>query len=180
MDTSNNKNILRWIIFLIIFVVISVAYWFPMNYQSDNAKNESWLTVMDQGHGYEFQYPAQLPTIYIVAIDWPPVVSTYRDSFSCTEAGSETARAGITELKIINGRQYCVTKESEGAAGSIYTNYAYSAMKGDNLVIFTFSLKSVQCGNYDQPKKAECEHERVTFDIDQLIDKMMQTLKKKL
>jgi hypothetical protein len=64
----------------------------------------------------------------------------------------------------IGGREYCVTKVSDGAAGSTYTQYAYATAEGnDKTKIFTFTLRFVQCMNYDDPEQAECLSERDTF-----------------
>jgi hypothetical protein len=124
-----------------------------------------------------FEFPEQLSTEYIHPVDWPPTVRIVSESFVCTEAGTETARAGKTEMKTVNGYTFCKTTESEGVAGSIYTQYAYSFNSGransrgekQETTIVTFSLRSVQCANYDEPKRTACETERATFDIDALI-----------
>ena len=91
------------------------------------------------------------------------------DSFSCVEAGSPTDRAGRTELRRIGDTEYCVTEVIEGAAGSIYTQYAYMMERGGEIIILTFSLQFVQCANYGEPEKTACEQEREAFDPDQLI-----------
>lgn len=117
-----------------------------------------------------------LQTIYISAVDWPPHVSIENITFSCTEAGSQTGRAGETKKIIIHTHTYCVTTSTEGAAGSIYTQYAYARAKGDKTQILTFSLRFVQCGNYPEEEKTACESERSTFSIDTLIDSYFQQL----
>ena len=117
-----------------------------------------------------------LTTEYIHTVDWPPRVAVVNMPFTCTEAGLETDRAGRTERRMVDNRVYCVTAESEGAAGSIYTNYAYATKKNRTVYIFTFSVRSVQCANYDEPNKTSCEHERETFYLDGIVDKMAQSL----
>jgi tryptophan-rich sensory protein len=124
-----------------------------------------------------FSYPQTLGTTYIHPVDWPPKVQVLAKSFTCTTAGSEIERAGRTEQATINGRAYCVTKESEGAAGSIYTNYAYAFAAGNNTVILTFSLQAVQCANYDDPQKSACEKERAIFDVSPVIDQIASSLR---
>lgn len=138
---------------------------------------EGWNTYRDGTRGISFQYPASFPATYISTVDWPPQVILDPGPFSCVEAGSETASAGKTERHIVGGREYCVTRESEGAAGSIYTQYAYAFPRGDKVVILTFTSRSVQCANYDEPKRGACEAERNSFDIDGLTDKMAQSLR---
>jgi hypothetical protein len=52
---------------------------------------------------------------------WPPKLQVVIEPYQCTAGGSEAARAGKTEERKGGNQPYCVTKETEGAAGSIYT-----------------------------------------------------------
>jgi hypothetical protein len=137
---------------------------------------EGWRTYSDSTRGIAFRYPAELGTAYIRALDWPPMVQIADGPLQCIEAGSETARAGRTERATIGGRGYCVTRESEGAAGSVYTSLAYALEQEGRVVILTFSVRAVQCGNYDDLRKRQCETERDAFDLDPLIDAIARTL----
>lgn len=136
----------------------------------------NWKTYSDSLAGVSLKYPENFGTSYISVTDWPPKVQVLDSTFSCNPAGNEIERAGQTTEKIINGRSYCITKESEGAAGSIYTQYAYLTKVGNQLVSLTFSLRFVQCANYDDPKKTSCENERNIFDPDLTIDQIIQTI----
>lgn len=140
-----------------------------------NPDNNGWKAFTDTASGISFSYPETLLTKYIDIVDWPPHVQVLNDAFTCTEAGTEIARTGKTEKRIVDNRTYCVTTATEGAAGSIYTQYAYAFPKDAKTIIFTFSLKAVQCGNYDEPKKTECEDEREFFDLDRIIDRIVFT-----
>ncbi len=142
---------------------------------SSTVDTSVWKTVTDPTSGISFRYPADFGTTYISVTDWPPKVALVNAPFSCTEAGTETAQAGATRKISIGGHEYCVTKESEGAAGSIYTQYAYAGPKEGKTMIFTFSLRFVQCANYDNPKKTECETERGAFDPNPIVDAMFGT-----
>lgn len=135
-----------------------------------------WKTFSDPGTGITFQYPPDFSTRYTTPVDWPPKVNNLNEPFTCTEAGMENERAGRTIKRIIENRTYCITMESEGAAGSVYTNYAYATQINNKVVILTFSAKAVSCANYDDPQKTECENERTTADMDQLIDQIFGTL----
>lgn len=139
--------------------------------------NDLWKNVTS--NGVTFQYPETLLTEYIHAVDWPPQVQVLNEPFNCTEAGSETVRAGQTVKRMVDNRTYCVTKESEGAAGSIYTNYVYAFPMDSKTIIFTFSLRSVQCANYDDPQKTACENERSAFDLDSTVDRMARSIQLK-
>ncbi|HVY35913.1 MAG TPA: hypothetical protein VG982_01380 [Candidatus Paceibacterota bacterium] len=142
----------------------------------------AWKTMSDPVRQFSFQYPESIGTTYITPTDWPPQVQIV-SNFTCTPGGSEIAQAGVTTQETINGHTYCVTRESEGAAGSIYTQYAYavnlSTLAGagtmNGTAIFTFSLRFVQCANYDDPQRTECETERQAFSIDQTIDKIISS-----
>lgn len=137
----------------------------------------SWNTGISTSTGLSFKYPSDLGTTYIHTVDWPPQLQVLNDPFTCAEAGVETERAGMTEEIVINNHMYCVTRESEGAAGSIYTNYAYAMDRNGSTTIMTFSLRAVQCANYDEPQKTACEQERTSFDINRTLDEVMQSLK---
>jgi len=118
---------------------------------------------------------SQLPTKYITAQDWPPKVNVENKAFSCIQAGSTNSPAGQTKQITINGHIYCVTVESEGAAGSIYSQYAYARPQGNTTQIFTFTLRFVQCENYPQPQMTECQSERNNFNVDNFTDSYIQT-----
>ncbi len=136
-----------------------------------------WKTLANDSLRISFQYPENLPTTYIHAVDWPPQIQLSADtSFSCTEAGSEITRAGKTEKGIIQNNVYCITKESEGAAGSVYTQYAYVFPKNGHIYIFTFSIRLVQCDNYDEPQRTACKNERARFDMNELVNQIAQSI----
>lgn len=140
-----------------------------------------WKTFSDDI--VTFKFPEDIGTTYITTTDWPPQVQIVDGPFTCTEAGSMNMPAGKTELQTINGREYCVTTEGEGAAGSIYLLYAYAfsvedpSSEAEKVAIMTFGMREVQCANYDDPQKTECENERAAFDISNLIDEIAQTIR---
>lgn len=136
-----------------------------------------WRTYTDNSLGISFGYPEDLLTDYIHEVDWPPQIILINEPFSCSPAGYETDRAGATSMLSIDGRRYCVTKVSEGAAGSVYAQYAYAVPRGEKTVIFTFSLRAVQCGNYDSRERTICENEWRIFDINGIVDRIAVSLK---
>lgn len=146
---------------------------------------ELWKTAADNNTGITFQYPEQLTAEYMRALDWPPKVQVLNTPFSCTEAGTNTSRAGRTEKRTVDDRAYCVTEIVEGAAGSTYTQYAYAfpknfadaAEKNGKTVIFTFTIQAPQCANYEDPKKTACEKERESFDLDSVVDRMAHSIR---
>ncbi len=69
-----------------------------------------------------------------------------------------------------------MTRQAEGAAGSTYTTYSYRFVKGDDLETLSFTLRTVQCLNYDEPKQSACQREQASFDPNALADQIAQTV----
>lgn len=138
--------------------------------------NNNWTTARDEASGITFQYPPELQAEYISATDWPPTFQVLDENYSCTEAGDEIQRAGRTEERQVDNRRYCVTTVTEGAAGSIYSQYAYAFERSNRLVIMNFTLRFPQCANYDDPRRTACEGEREAFDPDGIADRIAQTV----
>lgn len=110
---------------------------------------------------------------YISVLDWPPLTQTVEEPYSCLEAGLENERAGVTKRKLINDREYCVTSVVEGAAGSIYTQYAYATEINGKTVILTFSTRASQCANYEPEKQLLCEATQKEFNPEPFIDELV-------
>jgi uncharacterized protein (UPF0179 family) len=136
---------------------------------------KSWKIFTDAAQGVSFKYPESLLTTYMHPESWPPKVSVLNKTFTCKVGGTEITQAGITTKTIINGTEYCVTKESEGAAGSIYTTYTYAFAKTNKTIVLNLIIRSVQCDNYDDPQKTVCKNERASFDLDSIVDKIAQS-----
>ena len=104
---------------------------------------------------------------YVQAVDWPPLSVHSNDSYTCTNTGSETSRTGISEEREIGSATYCVKVVSEGAAGSVYRQYAYVSADGKNGVTsVTFSFRFPQCTNYSEPERSACQAEEDAFNPD--------------
>lgn len=143
---------------------------------SSETNNDDWKIIENTEMNYSFSYPESLETTYISTVDWPPQVQITDQDFACTEAGEVIDRAGKTEEKTINGTTYCVTEITEGAAGSIYHQYAYGFEGDDSTVYMTASLRFVQCANHDELQQSECQDEQENFDMDILMGEIAQTL----
>jgi len=144
---------------------------------ANSIDTSKWQTSSDRSDGVTFKYPVTLPTVYIHATDWPPKVAVASSAFSCTAGGKATDQAGLTVEESFNGANYCITRQSEGAAGSIYTNYAYATELQNKLVILTFTIREVQCGNYPEPQMTACNKERAGFDLTPIALGMFKSLK---
>ncbi len=135
------------------------------------------LTFVSDKNEFSFLYPKEIGTTYISTEAWPPVVtSTAATTLICNATG-DGVTAGQKQAKVINNRDYCVTTMSEGAAGSIYTTYNYETLVNEKMFTVTFTLRSVQCMNYDQPKQGECLAEREKFNPDELVAPLVESIK---
>ncbi len=99
---------------------------------------------------------------YIHPIKWPPVVTVVDSKFVCSTS-------------LVKG--YCVTKSSEGAAGSTYTEYNYSKAYGTKTAKLNFTIQSVQCLNYDEPNRSECIIKQSLFDVLPIVDVLFSNFK---
>jgi hypothetical protein len=140
---------------------------------------EDWMTFTDQNQSVSFQYPKDFGTVYEHPVDWPPIVAVSDGAWSCAPTPAENSFSERISEKIINNRVYCIEAKSEGAAGSIYTEYKYAGEISGKLIVTSFMVRAVQCTNYDEPKQSECVRERETFDLDAAIGRIMDTVKLK-
>lgn len=147
----------RLLIWISLIVLITMGIFLIVRYTEPNA------TKTNQPNDSSGQ------TTYTKLLDWPPQVQVVDEMFSCTEAGASGERAGRTDRRTIDGREYCVTEIIEGAAGSIYTQFAYAFEKSGKTVILTFSIRHPQCGNYPDTERLACEQEVASFNADNLV-----------
>lgn len=178
MDSLNKKLFIGVLVvaFIILGFFVFNNYIYNQKQADSLEENYNWETEVVEEYDISFQYPESLNTEYIDETDWPPQARVLDEGFNCTQAGSETDRAGGTEIKIINNSVYCVTTVTEGAAGSIYRQYAYGSDFNNKTLIFTFSLRFPQCANFDDSQRQECEDEYNNFDLDSLVDSIVQSV----
>lgn len=155
-------------VFLILIFLAVVA-----KDNNDVEKVEGWQTA--SAGKVEFQYPKDFSTKYIHPMDWPPQLQILSEPFACTSGGDAMERAGVTSLRRINSKEYCVTEVVEGAAGSTYTQYAYMFPYKSGSAVLTFTSRAPQCGNYPEPEMSECSAERGFFNPDSLADRIIST-----
>ncbi len=94
--------------------------------------------------------------------------------YSCNLAGSDESMvvSAKTEKHVVGRYEYCVTTQTEGAAGSSYNTYNYTVAHNSGTVIFDFAVQYTQCANYDETEKKACEAERAIFSIDSFVSQM--------
>jgi len=166
---------------LISFLLLFVIFYFsglkmttkdtiqePTDTAASSTKN-----VVDKSLGISYSYIDNFYinnnlTQYVHPVEWPPSVMVKNEELNCMNPGKKVQ---------INGASYCIVAESEGAAGSTYTNYTYKKQFGTKVVVIVFVVRTPQCANYDEPKKGECEKEKIDLNIDTIVDKMFSTIK---
>ena len=136
----------------------------------------NWIKYENAGLGFSLEYPAALTAQYISTVSWPPKVTVSQADFICEETPAESSLPARVSHRLVDDRVYCVSANSEGAAGSVYTEYTYRAVIDDKFVSLTFTLRYPECLNYDEPQKTECQNEREAFDLDGVADRIMRTV----
>lgn len=116
-------------------------------------------------------------TDYIRPVDWPPQISVSTSTYTCVPTTQKIADETKIERKTINGKIYCLTTQSEGAAGSTYTTYTYKIPVAKKTVLISFIVRVPQCANYDEVKRMACENEKKDFSIDQMVDQIFKSIK---
>lgn len=143
-----------------------------------NDKFPSWLE--SENSELSFKYPEKLNTNYINTADWPPIFKVEDKAYSCLENnGSNILEGGKTSKEMIEGKEFCINRQDEGAAGSIYSNYIYTFLYQNKTITATFSLRAPQCMNYDEPKQSECTNEENSFNITTIIFDIISTIRLK-
>lgn len=182
---------MKWKVFVLIVIILllAISLIFIQKYKNPQKspiaptlqpsptatnQNPGWQTFKDDMQHVTFEYPQDLATKYIHSQEWPPKIVVSPDRFSCKEGNGAS---GTTISKTIGKTTYCITSMSEGAAGTIYTAYAYSFTNNNKLITLTFTLGYPQCANYEDPQKIECQRERQTFDLDTLIHRIAQSVR---
>ncbi len=107
---------------------------------------------------------------------YPPKFKITEGQIDCKKTSSESGLLSRTVKRKIDGRIYCIESSSEGAVGSIYTQYVYSTIKSGSLIMVICVIRYPQCINYSEPQRTECANERETFDLDKIISYIVKNL----
>ena len=144
---------------------------------------------MDNGSDKQLHYVilVDLNTKYIDSQDWkvkivteeekhPPKFKITDGQIDCKISSSERGLLFRTVKRRIDGRIYCIESTSEGAAGTIYTQYTYSTIKNGSFITVSCVIRYPQCMNYSEPYRTECANESETFDLDKIINLIVKNL----
>ncbi|HZJ41873.1 MAG TPA: hypothetical protein VFD51_02565 [Patescibacteria group bacterium] len=112
------------------------------------------------------------------AENYPPAeFKVLNGEIECEETGLGSSLPLRISKKEINGNKYCIGAFSEGAAGSVYTEYAYSTVIGDNVYLILFVARYTNCDNYPEEENLKCKTERENFDLDVLVDQEVERMR---
>lgn len=146
-----------------------------INTSVNNIDMKDWIVTST--NGYSFKYPKDFSTQYISMVNWPPTLKLKDEAFICkVNDKSDNIAIGQVVSKMINGKEFCITKESEGAAGSVYTDYTYSFSYKENTLNMSFTLRAPQCMNYDNPAQTLCTNEEQSFNPDNILSAIANTV----
>jgi hypothetical protein len=95
----------------------------------------------------------------------------------CLETPSESSLPLRMRKMEINGQKYCVGASSEGAAGSVYTQYSYTTVIEGNVYLINFVARYPNCDNYPEKENTECQTERERFNLDILVDREIEKMR---
>ena len=110
--------------------------------------------------------------------DYPRLESWVENGeIECNETPLESSLPLRISKKEINGKKYCIGAFSEGAAGSTYTEYAYTTVIEDNVYVVKFVARYPNCSNYPDEKRIECDRERENFNLDNLVNQEIERMK---
>ena len=128
---------------VVVIIIVVLGFWYFMDTDTPEEVPENGLTY--------------------IKVAEPVVTETVTRPFACAPDGE------ATELRRIEDSLYCVHIASEGAAGSVYHTFTYDTPAGSATDSTTFTLRYVQCTNYDEPKQSACMEEQDTFSPDSLV-----------
>lgn len=141
--------------------------------KGDGMRTGSWAYV--EQDGISFRYPEVFQTSYVYLQAWPPAARVIEGPLVCTRDGSE--REGEVGTRTIGKRVYCVSEFVSAAAGSTYKEYSYSTeTRKNNVIVLTFSIRTPDCANYDEREQLACRREQQNFDMDPVIDRIIDTI----
>lgn len=138
----------------------------------------SWKTFTDQTTGVEFRYPEELPALFIHSQVWPPKMTVENNVFSCAETPAESSLPERVAQKTVASKVYCIKAISEGAAGSVYTDYTYKTADNGKIISLNFILRYPQCDNYSEDSdRTNCANERSHFNLDEIVSRIIASAK---
>lgn len=156
---------------------------------ADNRQTKDRLEYSDtQNRNFNNSLPVSFQAEYIsfqnyslgiyLAEDYPRLESWVENGeIECDETPLESSQALRISKKEINGHKYCIGAASEGAAGSVYTEYAYTTVIDGRVYLVKFVARYPNCSNYPDEQNEACIKEREAFNLDNLVDVEIEVMK---
>lgn len=149
---------------IFILIIFAGLVYFCFNIPNENSNSSSII----------FPEIKSINTKYISGQVWPPEIYVSEASdFVCEETPKESSVNKRVYKETINNQEYCISAFSEGAAGSVYTEYSYSTIKFNKLITLDFTLRFTQCYNYPEEQQEECTLEREVFNPTNLVNEII-------
>ena len=186
------KNTLL-VLCIILTLALGFGFYFKYNLNQEKQGNELPTDPDFRSRpARHFEIPDRLETGYVHtqdyqhAQDWKISIYDKEDEnplnfkivngeIECEQTSPEESFPFRVSKKLINDKVYCIQAMSEGAAGSVFTTYDYATIMENKIINIHFVVQYVQCSNYSEPQKTECEQERETLDLDLIVDKIIQS-----
>lgn len=194
---KTNKKFSLFILIILIALVLGATLFIIYNpikregAENNNAENNNQVNLLESKEPAEQEkklitvLPVSFKANYISFQDYS--LGTYKTEIyphleswvengeiACDETSAESSLPLRINKKEINGKKYCVAASSEGAAGSVYTQYSYSTVIGDNVYVVNFLARYPQCMNYPEKESNECISERESFNLDILVNQEIE------
>ncbi len=138
-----------------------------MIFQAPESLEEKYISLQ--------KWPPEIK-ILVNKNDWPSGIEIENGELKFQTTPEESSFSKRFYQQNINGRIYCIRAESEGAAGSVFTDYTYYTIYKRNLVSINFVLRFTNCSHYSEPQSIECSAEREVFDIGNTINKIVDSI----
>lgn len=114
--------------------------------------DETWKTYTNARLGFSFQYPTKgkYAPQWEVKVFPESATEVWRGCYAAEGMPNDHFKRGVTK----DGREFCLSHGTEGAAGSAYFNDTYSTQIGKSIAVIVFSKKALMADVGDCKKAA--------------------------
>jgi hypothetical protein len=145
----------------------------------------NWQTYVNVQYGFEFKFPKSFGAEIWRAYKWPPLATVVPANENLIKQGCPDIQTSSPEQSqlILNGNNFTLYKESEGAAGSTFTTYCYTTKKDQNNYTIEFLIRYTSgcgenCGPYcGTPNETACRNFDKVKEVEKPIEQMISTFK---
>jgi hypothetical protein len=131
----------------------------------------TWVTREDDN--FSFNFPPRLSTKFIQIQEWPPSISIYEPTYTCTISETKDVK---TEESLIGGKRYCITTSEKLVEGTPLSIYTYSTVYKQKGVTLEFSLLKPHCLDVFSDDREACKIQQELFTPDPIVDGIVESL----